>query len=94
MRILLASGIDPGALAELRRHHDVISAPEARLMEQAIDREAIIFRSGTHISRDLLDAAPRLRWLIRAGSGGGRSAARADPGEGGPRPVMRAAPVS
>jgi D-3-phosphoglycerate dehydrogenase len=72
MRILVASGIDPGALAELRRRHDVVSAigaPETQLMEQATDRQAIIFRSGIHIGRDLLDAAPQLRWLIRAGSG-------------------------
>jgi phosphoglycerate dehydrogenase-like enzyme len=72
VRILLASSIDPSALGELRSRHDVVSAigvPETRLREQAIDREAIIFRSGIQISRDLLDAAPQLRWLIRAGSG-------------------------
>ena len=72
MRILIASRIDPGALEHLRASHDVlerIGASEDELAAAIVDREVLVFRSGVAISRRVLDAAPRLRALIRAGSG-------------------------
>ncbi len=72
MRILVASKIDPDALAALQASHDVITAvgaARADLEAQMADREVLIFRSGLDIDRALLDAAPRLHTIVRAGSG-------------------------
>ncbi len=72
MRILLASQIDPDAVARLQEDHDVslaIGAPEDQLAEAVVDREAIVFRSGVSISTTVLGHAPDLRLLVRAGSG-------------------------
>jgi D-3-phosphoglycerate dehydrogenase len=72
MRILVASKIDPNALATLQAGHDVISAvgaPRDELEALMADREALILRSGIDIDQALLDAAPALRTIVRAGSG-------------------------
>ncbi|MEK6720753.1 MAG: NAD(P)-dependent oxidoreductase [Chloroflexota bacterium] len=72
MRILVASPIDPATLAALRADHDVVErlgASEDGLAEVVTDRQVVIFRSGVSISRRVLDAAPALRALVRAGSG-------------------------
>lgn len=72
MRILVASSIDPGAIDELEGDHDLtraFNAPEATLREVVTDREVLVFRSGVSISAPVLDAAPDLRLLVRAGSG-------------------------
>jgi D-3-phosphoglycerate dehydrogenase len=72
MRILVASPIDAVALDELRTRHDVVAAfgaPEDELRRLAVDREAIVFRSGVSISSEVLAAATGLRLLVRAGSG-------------------------
>jgi D-3-phosphoglycerate dehydrogenase / 2-oxoglutarate reductase len=72
MRILVASPIDSDALTELRSRHDVVAAfgaPEDELRRLAVDREAIVFRSGVSISSEVLAAATGLRLLVRAGSG-------------------------
>jgi phosphoglycerate dehydrogenase-like enzyme len=72
INILLASPIDSKALDVLRRDHDLldgVGADEATLMELIHDREVLIFRSGVNIPAALMAAAPRLRLLIRAGSG-------------------------
>jgi D-3-phosphoglycerate dehydrogenase len=72
MKILVASPIDPDALDELRTRHDVVvafGAPEDELRRLAVDREAIVFRSGVSISSEVLAAATGLRLLVRAGSG-------------------------
>jgi phosphoglycerate dehydrogenase-like enzyme len=71
MRILIASQIAPDALATLGARHDVrtaIGASEADLAAAAVDREAIVFRSGVSIGPGVLAAAD-LRLLVRAGSG-------------------------
>jgi D-3-phosphoglycerate dehydrogenase len=71
MRILVASQIAPAALTTLQERHDVrtlIGASEDDLAAAAVDREAIIFRSGVSIGPGVL-AAPDLRLLVRAGSG-------------------------
>ncbi len=72
MRILVASPIDKDALEVLKSRHDVVAAfgaPEDELRRLAVDREAIIFRSGVSISSEVLAAATGLRLLVRAGSG-------------------------
>jgi phosphoglycerate dehydrogenase-like enzyme len=72
MRILVASKIDPDALAALQAGHDVVTAigaPREELERLLADREALIFRSGLDIDKALLDAAPRLHTIVRAGSG-------------------------
>ncbi|MEO8228388.1 MAG: hydroxyacid dehydrogenase [Chloroflexota bacterium] len=72
MKILVASPIDSDALDQLRTRHDVVvafGAPEEELRRLAVDREAIVFRSGVSISSEVLAAATDLRLLVRAGSG-------------------------
>ena len=72
MRLLVASRIDPDALAHLAAHHDVItaySAPEDDLNRLVVDREVLIFRSGVAISRGVLEHGSDLKLLVRAGSG-------------------------
>ncbi len=72
MRILIASPIDAAALSRLRQDHDVVCAAgagEEQLCRLVVDREAIVFRSGVTLSRQVLVCAPDLRLLIRAGSG-------------------------
>jgi D-3-phosphoglycerate dehydrogenase len=72
MRILVASKIDPDALAALQAAHDVIvavGAPRDQLEAAMADREALVFRSGLDIDRALLEAAPQLHTIVRAGSG-------------------------
>ncbi|HEX2469883.1 MAG TPA: hydroxyacid dehydrogenase [Candidatus Limnocylindrales bacterium] len=72
MRILIASKIDPDAVATLQAGHDVdfaVGTPRDELEGRMADREALIFRSGLDIDRVLLDAAPRLHTIVRAGSG-------------------------
>ena len=72
MRILVASKIDPDALAALQASHDVVvavGAPRPELEAAIADREALIFRSGLDIDRALLEAAPELHTIVRAGSG-------------------------
>jgi D-3-phosphoglycerate dehydrogenase len=72
VKILLASSIDPAAVEALERDHDVVrafNAPEEELAALVEDREAVIFRSGVTISARVLDAAPNLNLLVRAGSG-------------------------
>ena len=72
MRILVASKIDPDALAALQAAHDVIvavGAPRDELEAAMADRQALVFRSGLDIDRALLDSAPQLHTIVRAGSG-------------------------
>ncbi|MGH4008600.1 MAG: NAD(P)-dependent oxidoreductase [Pseudonocardiaceae bacterium] len=72
MKILIASSIDPDAVTALEQEHDVIRAFNAdteHLRTAATDREVIVFRSGVQLSERVLDGAPNLRLLLRAGSG-------------------------
>lgn len=72
MNILLASPIDEGAVQILREKHDVVmgSGSEPQKMKEMIrDRDALIFRSGVDITAELMACAPKLKLLIRAGSG-------------------------
>jgi phosphoglycerate dehydrogenase-like enzyme len=72
MRVLVASKIDPDAIATLSASHDVVTAIGAtrpELERLMVDREALVFRSGLDIDRALLDSAPQLTTIVRAGSG-------------------------
>jgi D-3-phosphoglycerate dehydrogenase / 2-oxoglutarate reductase len=72
MNVLVMSPIDPDTLIRLSRKHHVIVAVDARpdrLERLARDREAFVFRSGVQVTADLMRRAPRLRLLVRAGSG-------------------------
>jgi D-3-phosphoglycerate dehydrogenase / 2-oxoglutarate reductase len=72
VKLLVASPLDPAALARLKETHDVrlaIGASESDLAEAVRDREAIIFRSGVALSTLVLEAGHELRLLVRAGSG-------------------------
>ena len=72
MRILVASPIDPDAIEELRGQHHVVCAFDAvthTLQTLIQDRDLLIFRSGVDITADVMECAPNLKLLIRAGSG-------------------------
>ncbi|MEJ2195531.1 MAG: NAD(P)-dependent oxidoreductase [Ignavibacteriaceae bacterium] len=72
MNILIASSISKHAIEILNENHDVIcafNAPEDKLISLIKDRDVLIFRSGVQISAKVMNAAPNLRFLIRAGSG-------------------------
>ncbi|HSG15148.1 MAG TPA: NAD(P)-dependent oxidoreductase [Anaerolineae bacterium] len=72
MKLLIVSYIDPAAVEKLSQEHDVICAydPTPQRLKQLIaDRDTLVFRSGVSIDAEVMDSAPNLRWLIRAGSG-------------------------
>ncbi len=72
MKILIASSLDPDAITALEQEHDVTRAFNAgteHLRAAAADREVIVFRSGVQLSEHVLDGAPNLQLLLRAGSG-------------------------
>jgi D-3-phosphoglycerate dehydrogenase len=72
MKTLIASSIDPDAVGELRKRHDVIcafGAQEEVLQSLIKDRETLIFRSGVRITAQVMASAPDLKLLVRAGSG-------------------------
>jgi len=72
MQILIASSIDPIAIEKMREDHDIVcafNASEKELQEKIKDREVLIFRSGVQITASVMEAAPQLALIIRAGSG-------------------------
>jgi D-3-phosphoglycerate dehydrogenase / 2-oxoglutarate reductase len=73
MKILIASSIDPHAIRELEKYHNVtcaFGAGEAELIEKMPGTEVLVFRSGVQINARVLEAgAPDLHLLLRAGSG-------------------------
>jgi phosphoglycerate dehydrogenase-like enzyme len=72
MKILVASHLEQSAVDQLRQHHDVIctfNQPTADLFSLVRDREVLVFRSGVEIARTLLESAPDLKLLVRAGCG-------------------------
>ena len=73
MRTIVIDAIAPEGIAYLREHgFDVRQlmkpAPEA-LTEALVDCEALVTRSSTAVTTALLDRAPRLRIIGRAGVG-------------------------
>jgi D-3-phosphoglycerate dehydrogenase len=72
MKILVISPIDRDAIRQLSLWHDVrceFKATDADLPALLEDREVLVFRSGVKVSADVMEAAPELRFLVRAGSG-------------------------
>jgi D-3-phosphoglycerate dehydrogenase len=72
VKILVVSPLDPSALSELDRAHDLrvaLNPPPPTLRSEIADREAVVVRSGVMLSEDVLAAAPDLRLVVRAGSG-------------------------
>lgn len=72
MKILIASSIEHDTLKRLQEEHEVIcafDAPPELLCENIRDCDVLIFRSGVKITREVLQSAPGLQLIIRAGSG-------------------------
>jgi phosphoglycerate dehydrogenase-like enzyme len=72
MKILIVSSISTEAIETLRERYDVSCAFNAKdqLIKSLIrDCEILIFRSGVRITSEVLECAPKLRLLVRAGSG-------------------------
>jgi D-3-phosphoglycerate dehydrogenase len=72
MKVLLASSIDPHAVAVLEQRYDVrhaVKAEPAGLMDALSDREVVVLRSGVQLTADVMGAADGLRIVLRAGSG-------------------------
>ena len=72
MKILLASSIDRDTVAALAAQHEVICAVDAAepaLIDAIAGCDVLVFRSGVTITRAVLDAAPTLSLILRAGSG-------------------------
>ena len=73
MKILIASSIDADAIERLKEHHQVVCAfrdvREEMIRTLMSDCEILVFRSGIAISAQLMQCAPDLKLLIRAGSG-------------------------
>lgn len=72
MRILFASSVDPETIEALAVDHDVITAfgaGEHELVDAIAGCDVLVFRSGVCITRAVLEAAPSLSLILRAGSG-------------------------
>jgi len=72
MKIIIASPIDDQAVEKLKSKHDVVcvfNATNEELQKTMHDREALVFRSGVKINAALLESAPELKLIVRAGSG-------------------------
>ncbi len=72
MKILIASSIDPETIKIMEQDHTVICAFDAvpEVLEQRIQGcDALIFRSGVKITREVLQSSQDLQLIIRAGSG-------------------------
>jgi D-3-phosphoglycerate dehydrogenase len=72
MKILVVSHLEPSAIRQLQQRHDVICAfdqPTRDLFSLVHDREVLVFRSGVEIARALMECAPDLCLLVRAGCG-------------------------
>jgi len=71
MRILVTDGIDGGALEVLRKRHtvDVIEADPIRLLGLVPEYDALVVRSRTKVTADVISRGARLKVIARAGIG-------------------------
>lgn len=72
MRIGIISQVDPGALARLQVDHDVTVAygtAQEGLGDVVAKCEVVVMRSGVQLDRRIIEGAPDLKLVIRAGSG-------------------------
>jgi D-3-phosphoglycerate dehydrogenase len=69
--VLVADAIAEDGLELLRPHADikVVAGDREALQRYLGSADALLVRSETHVTRDMLDAAPRLRVIGRAGAG-------------------------
>jgi D-3-phosphoglycerate dehydrogenase len=71
-RVLVTDDLDEQALAELRRQAEVQYRPgltPAELLQAIADADALVVRSGTRVTRPVIEAGMRLRVIGRAGTG-------------------------
>jgi D-3-phosphoglycerate dehydrogenase len=73
MRVVVADAIAPEGVAYLRQHGcdvaEVVGAPPDALRQALADADGLVTRSSTAVTAGLLDHAPRLRIVGRAGVG-------------------------
>jgi D-3-phosphoglycerate dehydrogenase len=71
MRILVTDGLEPEALAKLRATHhvDVVEADPKQLLEIVPNYDALIVRSQTRVTAEVLTKAAKLKVVGRAGIG-------------------------
>jgi D-3-phosphoglycerate dehydrogenase len=68
-RVLVREGIAEAGIELLRRRFEVDVDPDGDLGERIANYDAIIVRSGTRLTRDLIERAERLKVIGRAGVG-------------------------
>lgn len=74
MNVLVSDPLSPKAIAQLTAApgvslRQVKGLSEEQLIPLVADVDAWVVRSATQVTRRLVDAAPRLRWIARAGAG-------------------------
>jgi len=73
MKIVIADGLPASAIDLLRQPDWNIDArqgrPAAELIADLADADALVVRSATKVTRDIIEAAPKLRAIARAGTG-------------------------
>jgi D-3-phosphoglycerate dehydrogenase / 2-oxoglutarate reductase len=72
VRVVLMSDISSEAISTVRRHHDVVDArgvERERLLQVVADAQVIVVRSGVAVDVGLVERAPHLELVVRAGSG-------------------------
>ena len=73
MKIVVADGLPASALETLKQPDWILDSRQGRspaeLAEDLKDADALVVRSATKVSRQLIDAAPKLRVVARAGTG-------------------------
>jgi D-3-phosphoglycerate dehydrogenase len=73
MTIVVADGLPSSAIELLERSGWTIDNRQGRTPAQLAgdlaDADALVVRSATKVTRELIDAAPRLRVIARAGTG-------------------------
>lgn len=73
MKIVIADGLPASAIDLLSRPEWSIDnrqgRPTAELIADLADADALVVRSATKVTREMIDAAPRLRVIARAGTG-------------------------
>jgi len=71
MKVLVTDGLEAEALARLKKTHevDVIEAPPQKLLEIIGGYEALIVRSRTKVTADVIGKAAKLKVIARAGVG-------------------------
>ena len=73
MKIVVADGLPASAIETLKQPDWDIDArsgrPLSQLMEDLHDADALIVRSATKVTREVIESAPKLRAIARAGTG-------------------------